>query len=289
MWSAALSFDDRPTWRNQRAGYQRFLSESFPAPGDLLVEELDCNGVAALRVTPPGSGTDGPVLLHLHGGGFVLGSARSSVELAGRLARAVDGTALVVDYRLSPENAYPAALDDALTAYRWLVAQQDGAGRILVTGEDAGGGLAISLACALRDAGEPLPAAIYVVSPFCDLSLTSASIDTAADPWLNRELLTDFGASYIQAADPRAALVSPVHADLTGLPPLLIHAAAGEALADDARRLSASAARAGVDVTLTMFPDTVHSFVLFDFLPETADALKQLVALTKQHARANTS
>jgi salicylate hydroxylase len=280
LWSGALSFDDMPTWLNQRAGYERFMMEHFAPPDDLLVEELDCDGVTALRVTPPGSRPDGPVLLHLHGGGFVVGSARSAVELAGRLARTVDGTALVVDYRLSPESAYPAALDDALTVHRWLVAQQHGAGRILLTGEDAGGGLAISLACAARDAGDPLPAAIYVVSPLADLTLTSAAIDTAADPWLNRESLTHFAASYIQATDPRDPLVSPVNADLAGLPPLLIHAAEGEALAEDARRLAANAAAADVDATLTVFPDTVHSFVLFEFLPETGDALEEFAAFS---------
>jgi salicylate hydroxylase len=286
LWAGVLSFDDMPTWRNQRTAYEQFLNRNVAAPAGLVVEELDCDGVPCLRVTPPGSaGGQGPLLLHLHGGGFVLGCARSAVGLAGRLAEAVGGTALVVDYRLSPEHAYPAALEDALTAYRFLLADQGGdPRRITVSGEDAGGGLAISLACSLRDAGEPLPAAIYTVSPFCDLTLTTPSIDTAADPWLNRDLLTHFAASYIQATDPTDPLVTPLHADLGGLPPLLIQAAEGEALADQARQLAAKARQDGVEVDLTLVPDTVHSFVLFDFLPETTTALEQLETHVRDHA-----
>jgi salicylate hydroxylase len=284
LWRSALAYDELPTWRTQREGYERFSEREFPVSAGIRIEEIDCNGVPALRV----EGGEGPVVLHLHGGGYVLGSARGAVELAARLAGSVGGSALVVDYRLAPKHGFPAALEDALVVYRYLVGEV-GAGRVIVTGEDAGGGLAVSLACAARDAGDPLPMAVYVVSPFCDLSLSSASIDASrgADPWLNRDFLTHLAACYIQATDPDDPHVSPVYADLSGLPPLLIHAAAGEALVDDARRLAESAQAAGVETTLTLFEDTVHSFVLFEFLPETRQALAALGKLAHRSAPAS--
>ena len=225
-------------------------------------------------------------MLHLHGGGYTMGSAQGAVDLASRLAAAVGGWALVPDYRLAPEHAFPAALDDVVAAYLWLV-REHGPERIVVSGEDAGGGLAVALAVRLRDAGEPLPAALHVVSPFCDLTVTrpSAIATPSGDPWLGRDRLRVLAASYIHTTDPADPLVSPVLADLRGLPPLLIQAAAGEALADDARGLAAAAEAAGVDVTLELVEDSVHSFVLFDFLPETEAALEALSASVRSRCR----
>ena len=238
LWRTALALEDRAKlWRGERAGYERFCLREFDAPDTLSIEELSCNGVPALRIVPLGAGNgDGPAVFHLHGGGFVLGSARASAELAGRLAARVGGWALSVDYRLAPEHPYPAALDDVVSAYRWLVEETDA--EIVVSGECAGGGLAVSLALALRDGGERLPAMIHAVSPFCDLTVSSASVGAAGgrDPWLERDFLRVLAASYLHDADPTSPLVSPVYADLSGLPPLLIHAAADEALLDDARR-----------------------------------------------------
>jgi len=210
-------------------------------------------------------------VLHLHGGGYTMGSARGAAPLAGRQARALGGWALVPEYRLAPEYPFPAALEDVLAAYRTVADR-----RVVVTGECAGGGLAISLAVAARDEGLPLPAAIDVVSPFCDLELRSPSIDDAAtrDPWLTRQRLRQMAASYIHGADPADPRISPLHADLRGLPPLMIRAAATEALADDARRLADAARAAGVDVELELVEDSVHSFVLFDFLPEAGEAVR---------------
>jgi salicylate hydroxylase len=206
--------------------------------------------------------------------------------MAARLADAVGGWALVPDYRLAPEHAFPAACDDVLAAYLWLLREHAPA-RVVVSGEDAGGGLAVALAVRLRDAGEPLPAALHVVSPLCDLTVTSATATAmpAADPWLNRDRLRLLAASYIHTADPEDPAVSPVRADLHGLPPLLIQAAADEALADDARGLAAAAEAAGVDVTLELVDDSVHSFVLFGFLPEAQAALAALATHANAEAR----
>jgi salicylate hydroxylase len=216
------------------------------------------------------------VVLYLHGGGYMLGSAQTGVELAARLAGAVGGTALAVAYRLAPEHAFPAALDDAVAAYRALLADDDvAAGRVVVAGDSAGGGLAVATALRARDEGLPQPRAIYAMSPFADLSLGSPSIDAreGADPAVSRDLLTDMSGSYLQGHDPRDPLASPVHGDLSGIAPLLVHAAAGEALADDARRLADAARAAGVTCELELFDDAVHAFGLFADAPDTDAAL----------------
>jgi salicylate hydroxylase len=196
------------------------------------------------------------------------------VALTARLVREIGGAGLTIDYRLAPEHAHPAALEDALAAYRWLRERHPDA-PILLSGECAGGGLAISLAVSLRAAGEPGPAAIHVVSPFCDLTISapSARASPASDPWLNRNALLGLAGSYIDDADPATPLISPLYADLSGLPPLYIAAAAGEALRDDATRLAAAARDAGATVTLDLVEDSVHSFVIFDFLPESQAAI----------------
>ena len=174
------------------------------------------------------------MVLHLHGGGYTMGSAELSVPLAARLARAAGGWALVPDYRLAPEHPFPAALDDVLAAYRWLAREYPRA-PVIVSGECAGGGLALGLALALRDCGGRacrMQAGIHVVSPFCDLALRPEhpSLAVASDPWFNRIALVQLAACYLHDADPGQPLVSPVRGDLSGLPPLLIQAAADEAL-----------------------------------------------------------
>jgi salicylate hydroxylase len=287
LWRGALTLEDRSRlWLGEREGYARFLRRACPAPPDVVVEAAACDGVPALRVVPPGGHDEAVAVLHLHGGGYTMGSAEGAAELAARFARAVGGWALVPDYRLAPEHAFPAALDDVAAAYDCLV-RDHAVERVLVSGECAGGGLAVALAVRLRDAGESLPAALHVVSPFCDLTLSGART-SATDPWLTRDRLRLLAASYIHTADPADPRISPVAADLQDLPPLLVQAAAGEALADDAVRLARAAGAAGVDVTLELVEDSVHSFVLFDFLPETQAALEQLsqhlAAVSRQSA-----
>jgi salicylate hydroxylase len=276
LWRGALSPEDRSRlWVGEREGYARFARRAWPPPSGVTTEELLCDGVPALRVVPEhGVAEDGPVVLHLHGGCYTMGSAEGAIDLASRLAETIGGWALVPDYRLAPEHAYPAALDDVVAVYGWL-AREHGAERIVVSGECAGGGLAIAMALRLRDAGATLPAALHAVSPFCDLTLTSPAANEISDrdPWLGRDRLRLYVASYIHTADPATPLISPANADLRGLPPLLIQAAEGEALRDDAKRLAEAGAAAGVPATLELVPDTVHSFVLFGFLPETRSAL----------------
>jgi salicylate hydroxylase len=246
-------------------------------PGEEVAEvcEVDIPGPAGsvpVRVYRPKPDTKGPlpVVAYAHGGGWVMGTLDGFDTTCRALANAAGALIASIDYRLAPEHPFPAALEDVLAAYRSVLGA-----RVVVTGECAGGGLAIALAVAARDEGLALPDAIDVVSPFCDLTLSGASIDAPAgpDPWMNRHRLRGMAASYIHGADPADPRISPLFADLRGLPPLTIRAAAGEALADDARRLAEAARAADVDVSLELVEDSVHSFVLFGFLPEAQAAL----------------
>ena len=299
LWRSALTGEHRAAgWLGERRGYAEFVGDKLhPAAESLAtVVGISCDGTPALQVgrVPSLSDSPAPVVLHLHGGGYTMGSAELSVPLAERLAEAVGGWALVPDYRLAPEHPFPAALDDVLAAYRWL-ARVYPQSPILVSGECAGGGLAVSLALALRDAnaaagpggtGGPggtvsrLPAGIHIVSPFCDLAISAENLGPAADsdPWFNRIALTQLAACYIHDTDPAQALVSPSRADLSGLPPLLIQAAQPEALFPSAGQLADRARAAGVPVTFSPVADSVHSFILFDFLPETDRALAEFAA-----------
>jgi salicylate hydroxylase len=239
---------------------------------------VDCDGVPGLLITPTKSHSKGGTLFHLHGGGYTMGSAAGSARIAAQFAEAIGANALTIDYRLAPEHPYPAALDDCVRAYAWLCKQTSG--DIIVSGEGAGGGLAVALLLKLRDANIRLPRALHLLSPFADLSLSGASIiaNSASEPMMTRDFLKNLAACYIGGADLKSPYVSPVFADLTGFPPMLIHAAANEALADDALRLAAAAERAGIPVTLKLFEDSLHAFALFDFLPETKAVLDQFAA-----------
>jgi salicylate hydroxylase len=259
LWRGALTSEHRSAgWLGERRGYAEFLRDKLQPAGDRgPAFSVSCDGIPALLVGQPVADS-APVVLHLHGGGYVMGSAELAAPLAGRLARAAGGWALVPDYRLAPEHPFPAALDDVLAAYRWLAREYPQA-PIIVSGECAGGGLALSLALALRSSGDRMPAGIHVVSPFCDLMVSAESLDP----------------------DPGAALVSPVRAELGGLPPLLIQAAEPEALFAGAAELADRARAAGVPVRFTPVADSVHSFILFDFLPETERALAEFARFAR--------
>lgn len=276
-WSAAIGPEDSiDGWLSERAAYNRFIAALGEPPAGTQVESVDCDGVAALRVVPPG-GEDGPAVLHLHGGGYVYGSASASAALAARIAKAVGGWALVPDYRLAPEHDAAAMQADVRTAHGWLAAR---AGRLFVSGECAGGGLAIALIAALRDADMPVPDAAYLLSPFLDMRLKAPSIDgnAAHEPWLSRRRLLQLAGSYIQTDRPDDPRLSPLLGSLSGFPPLRIFAAADESLADDARGLQAAAVAAGVDTRMTLIEDSVHSFALFETLPETRQFLVKIAA-----------
>ncbi|MQA16031.1 MAG: alpha/beta hydrolase fold domain-containing protein [Pseudonocardiaceae bacterium] len=285
LWANMIGPEDREKGTpGIRDAYDRMLLDNFPATEGTVIEEVDADGVACLLVSPPDT-ADGPVMVHLHGGGYLVGTAASSTGLASRLAAAIGGRCLVVDYRRAPESVCPAPVEDTLTAYRWLLHQGVAPSRVAISGESAGGGLAVAAAVALRDGGDSLPSCLIALCPFADLSLAGSSIDETAgqDPISTRQLLTQMAASYLQGQDPTTPLASPVYADLRGLPPLLIQASDVEALRDDALRLAAKAEGDGVDVEVDTYDDAVHMFPIFDFLSEAGRAVQQVGSFVQRH------
>ncbi|MGH6751393.1 MAG: alpha/beta hydrolase fold domain-containing protein [Bradyrhizobium sp.] len=289
MWKYAFRPEDVARGHDGlREAYDRFLTTNFPKPANVNAVEDELGDVKAWCVSAPGAGR-GNVVLHFHGGGYLIGSAKGSLEYAGRLAAAVEGACYTVDYRLAPEHPYPAAIDDAICAYRALIARGIPANSILLSGESSGGGLAIALALALRNAGDPLPAGILAVAPFTDLTLSGPSVRAfnGDDPAANKDLLTFMAASYFQGHEPTDPLVSPLFGDLSNLPPLFLTATQGEVLLDDTTRMAERAEKAGVDVTLRLVEDSVHVYTIFPFLPETRSTMDDVANWAKRHLRRN--
>lgn len=248
------------------------MTASHPLPPDTLTSRRVLGGVPAVTVTIDGTRPVGTVL-YLHGGAYVIGSAQASLGLAADVARRSGTTVITLDYRLAPEDPYPAAVDDALSAYRALL-DEVAAESIAIAGESAGGGLAVALLVAARDAGLPLPAAAVAFSPFADLALSGDTMTSkaAADPALTPEGLRLRGGQYLSGADPRTPTASPVYASLSGLPRLLIQVGSHEILLDDALRLAARAAHDDVEVRLHVTPGVPHVFQAFTGLLDEAGA-----------------
>lgn len=277
-WSGALRATDfADAEAGLRAGYDRFMLENSPVPDGVTIKQVNCDGVPALAVMPEGT-TTGPVVVHVHGGLFTMGSAKTSAGYAARLAVAVGGWALVVDYRLAPEHEFPLPLDDVRAAYRWVRSNVDIGAPVVMSGTDAGANLALAATLASRDAGEALPDGLFLVSPLGDLSLTSATLlgNQSTDPFVSWDFLTVQVASYIHASDPGQPLLSPARADLAGLPATVIHVARDEVFIGDAEVLAERARAGGVDVRLNVVEDSVPVFTLFESLPETAKAMDDL-------------
>jgi monoterpene epsilon-lactone hydrolase len=250
----------------------------YPIPDDVQVSEVDAGGVPAHWLAAPGA-DPGRVLLFLHGGGYELGSLRSDGELAARLGRASGMRVLFPEYRLAPDHPFPAAIDDVLAAWRWLRNDQDlSAGSLAVAGDSAGGGLAVALLVATRDAGEALPAAAVLMSPTVDLTSSGASMTERVDqdPISTPVLLRQLAADYLAGADPTTPLASPLFASLAGLPPLLVQVGTADLLLSDSERLVAAASAAGVDVTLEVGEGLPHVYQLLRGTPEAAEATERI-------------
>ena len=244
----------------------------------MLVTDVTAGGVPAHWLEAPGTQTD-RVLIFLHGGGFEFGSVRSDGELAARLGRAGGMRVLFPEYRLAPEHHFPAAIDDVIAAWRWLRADQRLPARsIAVAGDSAGGGLAVALLVAIRDAGEELPAAAVLMSPTVDLTSSGASMTERADqdPISTPAMLRQFASDYLAGADPRTPLASPLFASLAGLPPLLVLVGTADLLLSDSERLAAAADQAGVDVTLEIGEGLPHVYPLMLGTPEATEATEQI-------------
>jgi acetyl esterase/lipase len=263
----------------------RELTSAQPLPADVTVTAAELGGVPTAEITVAGT-EPRHVTLYFHGGVYVLGDAFQAAGLAAQVGRRTRARVISVDYRLAPEYPYPAAVDDALAAYQALLDNGTAPSDIAFAGESAGGGLAIATLVNARDHGLPMPAAAFVMSPYADLTLTGTTMDTkaAADPLLSRENLQARVPDYTAGHDAALGLISPVFADLSDLPPLIIQAGTHEVLLDDAIRLARQAAVADVEVTLDITPRVPHVFqAYYPILDEAADALDRAGQLLSAH------
>ena len=240
------------------------LVSAQPLPSDITVTPAELGGVPTAQITISGIEPRHTVL-YFHGGVYVLGDAAQAAELASQVGRRTSATVISVDYRLAPEHPYPAAVDDALAAYQALLDTGTAPADIVFAGESAGGGLGIATLLNARDHGLPLPAAAYLMSPYADLTLAGATMTAKADVdvLMSRDNLQSRVPDYTAGHDPALPLISPVFADLTGLPPLIIQAGTHEVLLDDAIRLARQAATADVRVTLDITANVPHVFQTF--------------------------
>jgi monoterpene epsilon-lactone hydrolase len=261
---AQLAASPRPADMVGRRARMNALGGHYTIPADVRVEAVSANGVAAEWTITPAADTS-RVVMFLHGGGYVSGSLDSHRHMVAQLGREAHARTLALDYRLAPEYPFPAALEDTLSVYRFLLAQGIPPQRIALCGESAGGGLALAAMISLREAGEPLPACAWLSSPWTDLAQSGETMKTKdeIDPLVHKPYLDELAAVYLHGADVRNPLVSPICADLHGLPPLLIHVGSAETLLDDSVRIAALAGAAGVRVTLDIWPNMIHAFPLF--------------------------
>ncbi|WP_369363368.1 alpha/beta hydrolase [Streptomyces sp. CG4] len=267
-----------------RAVFHEMMT-SIPLPPDVTTTPGQLGCVPVVTVDTPGSDPAG-VLLYLHGGAYAIGSAADAAGLAADVSRRCGARAVCVDYRLAPENVFPAAVDDSVAAYRALLDQGIPSDRIAFVGESAGGGLTVATLVALRDAGLPQPSSATVFSPWADLTVSGASATSKAhlDPALTPAALRTRARDYLGQTAGTEPLASPAFADLTGLPPLLIQAGSHEILLDDAVRLAARAADHDVHVELQVWPQVPHVFQAFALMLDEADeALRSAAAFVRAH------
>jgi acetyl esterase/lipase len=249
------------------------LMAQVPVAPDVQQRPVEIGGVAGVEVTIQGNEPEN-VILYFHGGVYVIGSAAATVPLVGDLVRRTGSKAITLEYRLAPEHPYPAAVEDARAAYVGLLAQGVAPAQIALAGESAGGGLAVALLLALREAGVPLPSCAYLMSPYVDLTLSGNTLAAKreVDPLLTPDGLHARVPDYVGGADAADPLISPVFGDLRDLPPLLIQVGSHEVLLSDALRLAARAAISDVPVTLEVIPGVPHVFQAYAGLLDEAGA-----------------
>jgi epsilon-lactone hydrolase len=263
---ALLASKPRPVgWPARRQRLDE-VGSVWPVAADVTLTAVDINGIPGEWSAVPGS-DHSRVLLFFHGGGYCSGSIISHRRMASEAGRAGGVRTLAISYRLAPENPFPAALEDAVTAWHFLRRQGIAAKHIAIGGDSAGGGLSLAVALKLRDVKEELPACLWLVSPWTDLTMSGSTLVTkeAVDPLIHKSYLCELAEAYLGGAvdrkDPR---VSPLFANLTGMPPLLIQVGSAETLLDDAMRLAAAAGEADVSVTLEIWPHMIHAWHLWN-------------------------
>ena len=278
------SAEVRKTTDDDRLSYERIMS-TLPLDDDIETERVGVNGIPAEWIIAPES-QENRVILYLHGGGYLFGSARTHRVMLAHMARAAKARVLALDYRLAPEIPFPAPVEDSVSAYRWLLAEGISAKKMVIGGDSAGGGLAVAALVALRAVGEPMPAAGVCISAWTDMESTGQSHTTNAesDPSVSKERLLKIAKVYLDGKEPTAPLASPIHADLTGLPPLLLQVGSIEVLLDDSTLLDSRAKAAGVSVEMEVWDDMPHVWHHYaPILPEARKAIGRIGEFVLEH------
>lgn len=267
----------RKNLEEDRLSYETMVA-SFPIGDDIQTERVGAGGVPAEWVWGAAVNHN-RVCLYLHGGGYAMGSMRTHRGILAGIARAAACKGLGLEYRLAPESPFPAPVEDTLQAYHWLLGQGYTADNIVLAGDSAGGGLVVAALVAMRYLGDPLPAAGICISPWVDMEATGQTFrsNATADPSVSRDRILRIAGMYLGGKNPRAPLASPIHADLHGLPPLLIQVGSIETLLDDANMLTQRAKAAGVAVELEVWDDMPHVWHHFaPILPEGQQAIARI-------------
>ncbi len=269
-----------------REGMEK-LAKFAKLPAGTQVEKFEIGGMAAEWVCA-NTAHEGKVILYLHGGAYNLCSPNTHREMVAHISRESCARVLLIDYRLAPEHPFPAALEDATSAYRWLLDNGFKGEDIAIAGDSAGGGLSLATVISIRDAGDPLPASVACISPWTDLAFTGESLllNAEKDPLIMGDSGLVMAKNYIGDHDPKNPLLSPLYADMNGLPPILIHVGTDEVLLDDSRRVAQKASDAGVEVTLKIYEGLWHVFHMnVNAMPEAKKAVAELGSFIGNHFR----
>ncbi len=272
-----------PDIEGQREFVEKYATQPKRSMG-VVTESINAGGVPAEWITLPGVDED-KVLFHLHGGAYVFGSVNSQRNLIAHLAKAGGVRAFAPDFRLAPEHPFPAPLEDVLAAYRWLLSTGIDPENIIMSGDSSGGGLALGALVSLRDAGDPLPVGVVLLSPWTDLAGTGDSMKTKADVDVvcKPDVMIVNAKNYAGGYDLKHPLISPMYADLTGLPPMLIHVGEDEVMLDDSTRLAERAKETGVDVTLEVWKGMMHIFPMYvGVIPESKKSISEIGAFIQK-------
>jgi acetyl esterase/lipase len=274
----------RKTIEEDRVSYETMLS-GMTLDDDIATERVGAGGVPAEWIWAPGV-NKGSVMLYLHGGGYVVGSMRTHRVMLAHLSRASGFSVLGLEYRLAPEHPFPAPVEDTLAAYRWLLGRGYDPRKIVLGGDSAGGGLVVAAMVAMRYVGEPLPAAGVCISPWVDMEATGRSFVTNAtsDPSVAKDRILRIASLYLAGKSPQAPLASPIHADLRGLPPLLVQVGSIETLLEDANALTQRAQAAGVLAEWEVWEDMPHVWHHFaPILPEAQQAIARIGEFVRKY------
>jgi acetyl esterase/lipase len=275
--TSGLSFEE------QRKGMEQNTSQ-LPVADGVTCETTTIDNLPAEWIIPSEIIND-IIILYLHGGGYCIGSINTHRSMVSFLSKYAKAKALLIDYRLAPEHPFPAAVEDAMAAYCWLLDEGHSPEKLVIAGDSAGGGLTVATMLNLKETGKPLPAVGVCLSPWVDMEAIGESAKTKADidPMVHREPLLNMASAYLGGADPKTPLAAPIYADLKGLPPLLIQVGTAEILLDDANRLAERAKAAGMEVNLEVWDDMVHVWQFFAaIVPEGRKAVEGISAFIRK-------